>query len=163
MDGLRLLSTSNGGVQWQIVPLPVITEEIAKASLQFTDTDSGSLTLKLASGNSFHRSREFVTQDGGLTWHGGEIISLPVRESKRAVSQTGGNLPDSAIFVDWYDQYTAWALSREGTCLGSKIPVGSPIIREEIPWQCQLQTQLWMTVDGGLTWQDITPISNFSD
>lgn len=155
--GLRLLSTSDGGAAWHNVTLPLVNDEIAGASFEFTDPDTSRLALKLSTGSIFTRIREFTTQDGGQTWQGGEIRSLLVDESLPRLLIGNKNLPDWVVILDWFDQDTAWALTQQGACQGSKIPDGQNASPGGLPWQCSLQTQLWKTIDGSQSWQEITP------
>jgi len=155
-NGLRLLSTSDGGAVWHNITLPLVNDEIAGASLEFNDLDTGRLVLKLSTGSIFTRIKEYATQDGGQTWQDGEILSMSVDESMPKLLTDEKNLPDGVILLDWIDQDTAWALTQQGACQGSKFPVGQKASLGGLPWQCRLQTQLWMTMDSGQSWQEIT-------
>jgi hypothetical protein len=150
--GPGLLQTSDGGASWQSVPMPLLEDEIAAASLIFTDALTGQITLKLLTSSAFNLSRVYFTQDGGQNWQGGELTFLPIVSDD--VDSPIANPPDGFIMVDLADSQTAWVLTQRGTCHGDKIPVGATI-QSNTAWECTLQTQLWMTTDGGASWNEI--------
>jgi hypothetical protein len=151
--GLGLLQTSDGGVSWQSVPLPLLEDEFAAADLMFTDALTGKLVLKLPTSSVFNLTKEFITQDGGQTWQGGELAFLPIGSEE--VSAPVANMPEGFIALTLADSQTAWVLTQRGTCQGDKVPVGKTAHPDADPWLCRLQPQLLMTRDGGSTWSEI--------
>jgi photosystem II stability/assembly factor-like uncharacterized protein len=90
-DSLMVLATADGGLSWQSFPLRVRTEPggapLAQAFLDFVDSGTGWLALRLQSGSSFSLGRLFATGDGGRTW---EERSLPLGEPVKFVDDRRG-------------------------------------------------------------------------
>ena len=78
---LSMLSTDDGGFTWQENSLPNVNLEEAmqvdSATLDFVDSQTGWVVLKLQSSSNFSFGRLFATQDGGRTW---QERSLPLGE-----------------------------------------------------------------------------------
>ncbi|HSF81813.1 MAG TPA: glycoside hydrolase domain-containing protein [Anaerolineales bacterium] len=78
---IEILYSLDGGLSWESSLLPLAggfsDQPIARAYLDFSDSQNGFLALKLQSGSSFSLGRLFATADGGQTW---EERSLPLGE-----------------------------------------------------------------------------------
>jgi photosystem II stability/assembly factor-like uncharacterized protein len=77
-----VLRTMDSGNSWDAFSLPGFTRgeilEVESAFLDFVDSNTGWIALKLQSGSNFSLGRLFATQDGGLTW---EERTIPLGEA----------------------------------------------------------------------------------
>lgn len=163
---VELRQTRDGGASWQASPLPfsdpIEISQLAAAGPVRLDGQHGSVTFKLHTSSAFELSRSLSTADGGRSW---QLISetqpnsaAPAAsgaefESNAAASQAV-NLPAGAVQVDFLDAENGWALVQAGSCQGEKRPAE---YLEEFPFVCFQTSQLMATVDGGRTWNEITP------
>jgi photosystem II stability/assembly factor-like uncharacterized protein len=91
---LSILSTVDGGLTWQENSLPNLDQpsafQVESASLDFVNSQTGWMALKLQSSSNFSFGRLFATQDGGRTW---QERSLPLGEP-----------------VNFLDSYQGWTV-----------------------------------------------------
>ena len=77
-DGtLTLHKTADGGQTWEAAPLPLPAVDVGAVYLDFVDSQTGWITLKMVSSSNFSIGRLFATTDGGQTW---EERSIPLGE-----------------------------------------------------------------------------------
>ncbi len=206
---LSLLRTEDSGASWQEVSTPIANFEeanmIASAALEFVDSQTGWIALRLHSGSNFSIGRLLATEDGGLTWQertsplgepvkfldanrgwiaggpqdqiyytedGGQswnlsgkisedlslepaVLSLPslLTENYPLV----GELPQGAVVLEMIDDQIGWAIVQDGLCTGYKPRAGESVPPNSTPLQCASASQLMMTSDGGISWQELSP------
>lgn len=102
LGNLEIMKTDDGGKSWQSLSLPASPSEgwplVANAFLEFVDTNTGWLALKLQSGSSFSLGRLYFTQDGGSTWQerrlplGEPVVFLDAAHGWVSGGPTGGEL-----------------------------------------------------------------------
>lgn len=128
----QLLTTSNGGQQWQAAPLDLFApgETAALAGevfLNFSDARTGWLEVKQATGSAFDLRTTFRTADGGVTWtrqaDGSALTPRPGAAELSMATATAG-----------------WSVAATGACAGTA---------------CALTVQLRQTTDGGASWQPL--------
>lgn len=77
LGGVELLYTPDKGLSWQPVALPDLDllAPVRSASLEFSDSANGWLSLELESSSNFRLGELLATEDGGKTW---ELRTIPV-------------------------------------------------------------------------------------
>ncbi len=137
----KLFATQDGGRTWEerVVPLG--------EPAQFTNPLQGWVAGGPAD------DQYYATRDGGYTWS--ETTQLAYARSTGA--NQFPNQPENVVQTNAVDPIHAWAMTRSGSCWGDKSSVGAEALPDAEPFRCSTSTQLWMTQDGGQTWQEITP------
>jgi photosystem II stability/assembly factor-like uncharacterized protein len=141
----RLLTTRDGGSQWQEQDLPL-----------------GAPVELFADGRGWQVGADlglaYQTSDCGRTWQPAASAALPavLSQGEPTGESTGAAsaLPANTVQSAFSDSQHGWALVQDGTCRGEK---RNPAYEGEIPLLCYQGTRLLATADGGLTWTDITP------
>jgi photosystem II stability/assembly factor-like uncharacterized protein len=132
---LILYSTSDGGNTWSLFKETKLDAQSSSAGRVLTDLDlDGDLYAALL---------------------GSDHVSsvLPLIHSFRE-----GRLPSGIVSADFVSEQVGWVLVQEGTCSGYKPRAGENISPNREGLLCELNSQLLMTSDGGLSWQEITPL-----
>jgi hypothetical protein len=140
----RLYGTTDGGLSWNEYTLPVGGE------VYFTDAKKGFLV------GGFEGKDLYRTNDGGRTWsieESGSIIDDDI--TLRTINTSG--LQNPIIKAAFLDPQTGWVLMEDNSCEGYKLHPGEFVPAGEYGFTCTRQDLLWLTMDGGLTWIDITP------
>jgi hypothetical protein len=175
-----LWRTTDGGLTWQEAPLTAVSELLSDAravSLDFISPLEGWLAFKLPSSANFNRGVLYHTSDGGLSW---DERSLPGGGSIDFVTETNGwtlagpqgdelyqtqdggrtwlpvdaastaplgmrnplrsSLPGAAG-ISYVNSATAWAFTRTGECDSQS---------------CTSSSALWRSLDGGVTWDQVS-------
>ena len=133
--------------------------EVPHYSLPLRQGDTNALLSVIVQSEDNPRLESYVTQDSGKSWSlqssqpvtTDSIASIWLTSDPGALSAqvgTSGALPDGTILVDFADSLSGWAISSNGSCQGQK---GIE------PLQCTLQTQVWVTRDGGVSWMEAAP------
>ena len=114
-DGrISLLLTGDGGMSWQeistLLSKPEEVYQIASASLEFIDAQTGYIAFRLHSSSNFSLGRLFATNDGGFTW-GERTLPLgePVRFLDSQRGWTSGGPQDQTYFTE--DGGRTWNLT----------------------------------------------------
>lgn len=145
-----MLSSVDGGNTWAEHSLPVGGE------IHFSDAYRGWL-VGGATGEEL-----YATSDGGVTWS--PLAFTQSLEDFRAQVMGHSNelqdtalLPEGALKVEFADAHTGWAWVQQGECTGAKPQPGESPAASDEPFQCSLRSILYMTEDGGQSWQEIIP------
>ena len=148
----ELFRTIDGGENWEQLSLPI------GDPVHFIDAKHGWVAGGVE-GNEL-----YVTSDGGLTWEpqtvqansdkaaAGEIIS-----SESPALALMATLPDGTLKTALADSNNAWAQVENGACSGNKNAYTEAEQVSVATFECQIQSKLLQTTDGGKTWMDITP------
>ena len=80
-----------------------------------------------------------------------EISANQGQENALYMIKTKG-LPPGTITLDFASADHGWALVQKGGCNGDKIPGYRP---DAVPLTCNLDTYLYITVDGGYQWSEV--------
>jgi hypothetical protein len=184
--GDQLYRTLDGGRTWQPqqVSLPFSAEpgQVFYGSPSFRGADQGSLPVTVAGLDP--RLLVYVTENGGESWSlSGQVelgaepgMALPFSASpagawwaalpgeprlsasagpgQSAAPLLASGLPSGVIDLQFLDGQAGWALAQSSVCRGDKAPLGA---RQAQPLRCATHTFLLRTVDGGQSWQEITP------
>jgi hypothetical protein len=184
--GDQLFRTLDGGRTWQPQALTLpFSAELSQAFFGlpvFRNPVEGSLPVTVTGLDP--RLLVYVTGDGGETWTmsgqielaaepglalpfsagpaggwwaampGGTRLSASTAPGSDAVQINGTGLPSGVIDLDFLDSQAGWALAQTSVCRGEKASLGAEQMQ---PLRCAAQTYLLRTVDGGQTWQEITP------
>jgi len=124
--------------------------------VQFLDGERGWIT-----GGPLDQT--FLTEDGGKSWNLSESIPGYQLETQviSPLSDDGqlfdDEQPDGVIALELFDNQIGWAVVQNGFCTGYKPRAGEPIPPASQPLQCETSSQLLMTADGGIHWQEISP------
>ena len=111
---LSVLSTADSGLNWKENPILDFDNEdvmqLESASLDFVDSQTGWIALKLETSSNFSIGRLLATQDGGLTW---QERTVPLGEPVQFLDGergwiTGGPL-DQTFYTE--DGGESWSLS----------------------------------------------------
>jgi len=87
-DGnLTILQTWDGGFTWKSSTYSLGDPRISTAHLNFIDSQTGWLVVKLPTSSNFSIGRLFATQDGGQTW---EERTIPIGEQIRFIDGQHG-------------------------------------------------------------------------
>ncbi|MFC1922136.1 glycoside hydrolase domain-containing protein [Chloroflexota bacterium] len=119
---LSVLSTADGGLNWQEKPILDFDHEdvmqVESASLDFVDSQTGWIALKLQSSSNFSLGRLLSTRDGGLTW---QERTLPLGESVQFLDGERGWITGGPLDQTFYtgDGGKSWSLS--GSIPGDQI------------------------------------------
>jgi photosystem II stability/assembly factor-like uncharacterized protein len=159
-NGSEFYRTADGGVSWE---LQDITRDLANGenpqySLPIRQYYGSAQLSVLVQSETNPRLERYLTLDGGNSWE--RLSSMPWQENPLTNVLPGGSsfdvitaqqaagqaLPEGTFLVDFTDPLNGWALSTSGNCQGLK---GSQ------PLQCDLQTRLWSTQDGGASWIEV--------
>jgi photosystem II stability/assembly factor-like uncharacterized protein len=118
-DGrISLLLTGDGGMSWQeistLLSKPEEVYQIASASLEFIDAQTGYIAFRLHSSINFSLGRLFATNDGGLTW-GERMLPLgePVKFLDSQRGWTSGGPLDEIYYTE--DGGQNWNLTNNGS------------------------------------------------
>ena len=141
----RLLATSDGGRTWQERKLP-LGEPVVFQDAQHGWTAGGPM------------DQVYYTEDGGYTWklsanQSTEDTNILASDSLKLQS---GELPQSIISLDVYDERFGWAVVQEGSCTGSKPRAGEQLTPGEEPQLCVSSSKFMRTLDGGTNWDEIS-------
>ncbi|MGW8226494.1 MAG: glycoside hydrolase domain-containing protein [Anaerolineales bacterium] len=142
----RLLATGDGGRTWQERELP-LGEPVEFKDAQHGWTTGGPL------------DQVYTTEDGGRTWQlsdnlpGGEMTGLLSSEEQ----PLAGELPQGTVQFETGAGQTGWVLVQDGNCSGYKPRAGESLPAGEAPLQCVSSSRLLTTMDGGISWREITP------
>jgi hypothetical protein len=126
---LSVLSTDDGGYSWQENPLPTFDHEdvmqLDSASLDFVNTQTGWIALKLQSSSNFSLGRLLSTRDGGLSW---QERTLPLGEPVQFLDGERGWITGGPLDQTFYtgDGGKSWSLS--GSIPGDQI--GTQIVSQ---------------------------------
>ncbi|GAA5530221.1 glycoside hydrolase domain-containing protein [Herpetosiphon gulosus] len=151
----QLYRTIDGGVTWQ--PHSSIGTVEPQAQLYIAEIkqlDTGELALVvIETTDQKHTISLRISSDAGLTWHGTQsmtldqpfdsIDQLPIEIVSAQQWLIGApvlanSLPAQLYDLDFIDQDHGWAYTRNGECDGLR---------------CAVETELWTSQDGGLTWE----------
>ncbi|HUF36949.1 MAG TPA: glycoside hydrolase domain-containing protein [Anaerolineales bacterium] len=124
-----LYASADGGATWERRDHP-LGEPVVFSDAQNGWTSGGPAGVQA-----------FRTADGGRTWNAVDPAEVPAGSGRRVGTATLASAPVMTAALD--DQF-AWALTREGLCLG---PNESRV--------CALDERLWVTQDGGDTWVEL--------
>ena len=148
----ELFRTVDSGENWERLSLPI------GEPVHFIDANRGWVA------GGVEGNEHYVTNDGGLTWEpqtvqassdkaaAGEIIS-----SESTALALMATLPDGTLKTALADSNDAWAHAESGACSGNKIASTNAEQGSVAAFECQIQSKLLQTTDGGQTWIDITP------
>jgi hypothetical protein len=85
-----------------------------------------------------------------------QLLSLePGKAAALSVNTT--SLPGSVQNVEFAQPSSGWLKVQEGGCDGSKPMPDEPISPGQDPFKCEVRSLLYKTLDGGMTWTEITP------
>jgi hypothetical protein len=132
---LKILETKDGGITWNLKESIGLPEEVS-TDLPAVMVDKGEeyFVSPLSPGSPLYRLSDNTSE-----------IALMV----------SANLPSGTNNIQYIEE-TGWAQTSQGSCHGQKTVPGE-IVEEDAYWACSYEMRLWRTVDGGRTWQDITP------
>jgi len=137
----QLFATQDGGRSWEVRSIPL------GEPVQFSDLMQGWVAGGPAD------DQYYSTSDGGHTWH-----EVAEREYSLAAGEIGiSNLPGNVVQTFSVDQGYAWALTQNGSCWGDKSSIGVDTPLDVEPFWCSNEIKLWMTLDNGQSWFEITP------
>lgn len=142
----RLLATKDGGLTWQERDLPLGEPVVFQDELHGW-TVGGPL------------NQAFYTDDGGVSWTLSEDQTADQVANLLTAEQMllEGKLPQNLIALDSIEGQIGWALVQEGTCSGFKPRAGESVPTSLPALQCESNSRLLKTVDGGHGWSEITP------
>jgi photosystem II stability/assembly factor-like uncharacterized protein len=177
-EHLSLYHSSNGGESWDIIHFPVpLNGTWIPLQLQFTSPTSGWVVLQKQTSQAFDIGILMKTSDGGHTWQEYDLPSAaPIRyDSGQEGWLTDRNgdknyrttdsgitwqaatpsqypksmeaLPEGTTLSGWQAGSLGWSVTSTGNCSGEK---SSP------DFTCRSETTLLQSLDGGLTWQQIS-------
>jgi len=180
--------TLDGGLTWEAQELPGLPQEpVFIGQPQFTTPQEGRTPVTLLA-DPDARLLIYATRDGGDTWYRDREVALaPGSQPGSAVpfnlqaevwhltdpsvsgltvfdeGQDAGaptalettGLPPGTVNLDFVSPELGWALVQENGCSGDKIPGYQP---DPMPFTCEMETRLFRTEDGGLTWVEINPL-----
>jgi hypothetical protein len=129
-DVAVLLRSSDGGRTWQASDLP------ASGTISFAANGEGWLEARQTAG-------WYRTTDGGQTWQPTAAKAVPAAATGMRPPQAG-SLPGNWVLAGTTEAQISWAVTRRSACSGEK---GSP------GFSCLQADALWLTRDGGETWQ----------
>jgi photosystem II stability/assembly factor-like uncharacterized protein len=115
MDGkITLLGTGDGGESWQVISKlisqPEEVYQIASASLEFIDSQTGFIAFKLHSSSNFSLGRLLATTDGGFSWQERSLpLGEPVNFQNAQHGWISGGPQDQTYFTE--DGGQTWILS----------------------------------------------------
>jgi hypothetical protein len=169
--------SNDAGLNWKSQALNITPGDWWPIQMQFTSATSGWLVLQRISSQALEAASLLKTSDGGLTW---QIYELPatgkitfttptegwlVSSEREQVfhTQDGGHtwqsvgqndypqintpLPQGSFLSGQLPSGLNWAATANGTCQGEKDTPG---------FTCQVQSNLWQSIDGGRAWETIT-------
>ncbi len=106
----------------------------AAAKIEFTSSSDGLLQNSIS--GEYYR-----TTDGGISWQIAPTAKYPFSQSQ---------VPEGTTISGWQSGDLGWSVTTQGSCSRGKFnPVSG----------CQLNTQLWQTLDGGQNWEQV-PMPN---
>jgi photosystem II stability/assembly factor-like uncharacterized protein len=177
-----LYTSSTRGASWESHAFSLPDGEWQPLQLQLTSPTNGWLEVRLATSPAFDAGLLLKTSDGGLTW---QSYDLPATGKITFTSPSDGwlmdadaellfhtsdggltwqkaelgnyplpkvSLPAGTALSGWQAGGLTWAATSNGACQGSK---------GEDHFTCQVDHQLWQSVDGGKSWQVIPlPVVN---
>lgn len=171
-----LYHSTDWGVTWESLDLPLPTDSWRPLQLQFTSPTSGWVVLQKETSQAFSFAILMKTSDGGLTW---QSYDLPFAAAIDFASQSEGwiinptsdelyhtldggltwqpapleryprahtSVLEGSILSGWQANSLGWAVTSTGSCSGEK---SSP------SFTCKVDHALWQTLDGGQTWEPI--------
>ncbi|UCD42724.1 MAG: hypothetical protein JSV69_03695, partial [Chloroflexota bacterium] len=115
MDGkITLLGTGDGGKSWQVVSKlisqPEEVYQIASASLEFIDLQTGFIAFKLHSSSNFSLGRLLATTDRGFSWQERSLpLGEPVNFQNAQHGWISGGPQDRTYFTE--DGGQTWTLT----------------------------------------------------
>lgn len=129
VSGQDLFKTQNGGISWSRISIPIHSEDYSTISLPvFTNFRNGILPIIIQSYTGT-RMDVYNTDDGGDTWK---------------LQTTLSDLPQGFANVIFFTPQIGWSLTNVGSCKTT-----------DAVRTCELKTELWRTMDGGITWTSI--------
>lgn len=123
-DLATLLKTSNAGLTWQTVDLPIV------GKITFIDQSEGWLI-------NIKGDQVFQTTDGGLTWQVARQIDFPSHDS---------TLPAGTTLSGWLADGLGWAATSNGSCQGIKLTSDFTCQVDNRLWQSQDGGETWDAV-----------------
>lgn len=175
-EQVSLYHSSNWGATWESLNLTLPPDEWQPLQLQFNSPTTGWVVIQKKTSQAFDVGILMKTSDGGLTW---KSYDLPTADKINFTSQEEGwlpnthnddlyhtidggltwqiaqreehlfslsTLPESTNLSGWQENGLGWAVTSTGSCSGEKL---SP------DFSCQVNTALWQTVNGGVTWEEV--------
>lgn len=177
-DRLTLYHSSTWGATWERGDLLLPPDaDWHPLLLQFSSPASGWVVLQRETSQAFDSGILLKTSDAGLTW---QTYNLPIAAAIHFLTQAEGwlinrtgdelyhtldggvtwqlapldryplsqpSLPEGSTLSGWQADGLGWAVTTIGGCSGEK---STP------SFACQIDTSLWQSVDGGLSWQGIS-------
>jgi len=110
---LGLAKTQDGGNSWTLYALNLRIEDLPEADLEririeFSDSQNGTLKLRLASSSNFKRQAVYSTSDGGINW-----------QFEASTTVESEDDPTESVVRRNGDRF--WGIQSDGKCEGFKI------------------------------------------
>jgi len=137
---ILLFKTRDGGDSWNSAAAWTLDRELSSGSPAFlTGTSQGAVLALPPSVDPavIEPSAEALANRNGL-----EIVR---------------GLPDGVIEASFLNSQQGWVLIQNGKCTGDKLSSKAKIPPDREDFQCLLNVRLEKTIDGGATWQTVSP------
>ena len=182
-SGVAVYRTLDGGLTWESQNLPGLPHRQVFIGLPHFETPLYGILPVTILDRPSPRLVIYGSDDGGESWQKKQEMVLPKgtepgtalpfsaksenwwaappasseisanqgQENALYMIKTKG-LPPGTITLDFASADHGWALVQKGGCNGDKIPGYRP---DAVPLTCNLDTHLYITVDGGYQWSEV--------
>jgi photosystem II stability/assembly factor-like uncharacterized protein len=176
-EGMDLYHSVNWGLSWVNTELSLPPGNWRPLQVKFTSPTSGWVVLQMQTSQAFDVGLFLKTNNGGVFWQrvalptaapiqfsseaegwqmdrntgalhrttDGGLTWQPSRHDRYTLSQPA--VPENSVLAGWQADGLGWAATSTGSCRGEKFDPG---------FACQVENDLWQTLDGGQTWHNIT-------